>query len=502
MSFLTTPKMLSEYQCLKNIGFSHKTVLKRRLFRKECTPALKSFYSTQDPALNEVRTEKLKNGVTYVCDPRPGHFSGLGVYVKAGSRYETKKFSGVSHFMDRLAFQATERTPVGEMKAKLENLGGNYMCSTSRESMIYQAAVFNDDVKSMSKLLAETVLAPKIQEDDLVHYRDSIIYENSELWTKPDALLGEFAHVTAFQNNTLGNCLLCTPDKVNGITATSIREYLKYFYRPEHLTLAYAGIPQEIAKEITKELYGHLPSSSLPPLEAIPSHYTGGFMGIKKSEAPPVPYQQEFTHVVIAMEGLPVTDPDIYALACLQFLLGGGGSFSAGGPGKGMYSRLYLNVLNQYPWVETCMAFNHSYTDSGLFGMFVTILDDAAHLAAPLIIRELCNTVLSVTSEETERAKNQLKSSLLMNLESRMISLEDLGRQIQTQNGLYITPKEMIEKIDALTPSDLSRVARRVLTGNVSNPGNGTGKPTVLIHGNVDEVGDVFALCKKAGIGH
>ncbi|EPX75028.1 peptidase(MPP) complex alpha subunit Mas2 [Schizosaccharomyces octosporus yFS286] len=461
----------------------------------------KKFFSTNGVEESPIRSQELDNGITYVTDPRPGHFTGLGVYVNAGSRYETKELTGISHFMDRLAFQGTKYTSVEDMKTKLEILGGNYMCATSRESMIYQTAVFNEDFKKMAKLLSETVLYPDITEDSLMHYRDSINYENSELWTKPDALLGELAHVTAFKNNTLGNSLLCPPERASSVTADSIQRYLQHFYHPKNMTLAYSGISEEVARDITQELYGHLPKSTQPQVFTEYSHYTGGSMSINKKEAPLVPYQQEFSHVLIAMEGLSVTDPDIYALACLQFLLGGGGSFSAGGPGKGMYSRLYLDVLNQYPWVETCMAFNHSYTDSGLFGIFITILDDASHLAAPIIIRELCSIAMSISKEEAERAKNQLRSSLLMNLESRMISLEDLGRQVQTQNGVYISPKEMCERIESLTPADLTRVARRVLTGNVNNLGKGTGKPTILTHGNENQVDDILSLCKKAGLG-
>ena len=99
------------------------------------------------------------------------------------------------------------------------------------------------------------------------------------------------------------------------------------------------------------------------------SHYTGGFLSLPPLAIPPNPMLPRVSHIHLAFESLPIDSPDIYSLATLQTLLGGGGSFSAGGPGKGMYSRLYTNVLNQYGWVENCMAFNHAYTDSGLFGI-------------------------------------------------------------------------------------------------------------------------------------
>ena len=89
---------------------------------------------------------------------------------------------------------------------------------------------------------------------------------------------------------------------------------------------------------------------NLPSTQEInrPSHYTGGFLSLPTQPPSLNPNQPAFTHIHLAFEGLPIASDDIYALATLNTLLGGGGSFSAGGPGKGMYSRLYTNVLNQH----------------------------------------------------------------------------------------------------------------------------------------------------------
>ena len=78
----------------------------------------------------------------------------------------------------------------------------------------------------------------------------------------------------------------------------------------------------------------------------------------------------DLNHVVLAMEGVDYFHPDLYAFAVMNSLMGGGGSFSAGGPGKGMYSQLYLNVLNRYHSVYSALAQNFSSSDSGLFCLF------------------------------------------------------------------------------------------------------------------------------------
>ena len=216
-----------------------------------------------------------------------------------------------------------------------------------------------------------------------------------------------------------------------------------------------------------------------------PSHYTGGFLSLSQLPPPANPALPHLSHIHLGFEGISISSEDIYALATLQTLLGGGGSFSAGGPGKGMYSRLYMNVLNQHGWVETCLAFNHSYTDSGIFGISASCNPHHVTQMLEVMCRELQNLTLdhghaALQELEVRRAKNQLRSSLLMNLESRMVELEDLGRQVQVQ-GRKIGVKEMCAKIDALTVQDLRRVAKQVMSGKVVNPGHGSGAPTVVL---------------------
>jgi processing peptidase subunit alpha len=220
------------------------------------------------------------------------------------------------------------------------------------------------------------------------------------------------------------------------------------------------------------------------PNLSLPSHYTGGYLALptQPSTNPAMP---ALTHIHLAFESPSITSSDIYAVAVLQTLLGGGGSFSAGGPGKGMYSRLYTNVLNQHGWVESCVAFNHGYSDSGVFGIAASCAPGNVTNMLDVMCRELGalgeeTGRLRLQDREVQRAKNQLRSNLLMNLESRMVELEDLGRQVQT-HGRKIGVKEMCAKIEAVTMSELRRVAKLVFGGAVKNVGGGSGLPTVVL---------------------
>ncbi|KKY21133.1 putative mitochondrial processing peptidase alpha [Phaeomoniella chlamydospora] len=520
----------------------------------------------QDPAELDQITE-LPNGVRVATESLPGPFSGVGVYVDAGSRYEDASLRGVSHIIDRLAFKSTKSKTADDMIEQLERLGGNVQCASSREALMYQSATFNSAVPTTIGLLAETIRDPLITDEEVDDQLKTAEYEIGEIWAKPDLILPELVHMAAYKDNTLGNPLLCPKERLLDINKQLVQKYRDVFYQPERIVVAFAGVPHEEAVKLTKQYFGDMKrskpllsqtgadskmsssssstssetssnsslasttssssyssSSSSGILSKIPlfknlstsassnadvvsqisplqpsssldlnqsSHYTGGYLALPPIPPPVSPLQIPLTHIHIAFEALPISSPDIYALATLQTLLGGGGSFSAGGPGKGMYSRLYTNVLNQHGWVESCAAFNHSYTDSGLFGIAASCSPYYAHHMVDVICRELQSLTLdsgfsALQPGEVSRAKNQLRSSLLMNLESRLVELEDLGRQVQV-HGKKIGVKEMCAQIDALTVEDLRRVARSVFGGKVENNGKGTGAPTVVIQEGEEE---------------
>ncbi|ODV90855.1 hypothetical protein CANCADRAFT_26345 [Tortispora caseinolytica NRRL Y-17796] len=459
-------------------------------------------YSAKSLSNPTFSLEKLQNGVRVAIDESSSaHFSALGVFVDAGSRYEKpdQGFTGMSHMMDRLAFKGSSKIDAIQMQEQLDSLGGNYMCAAARESIMYQAAVFGPGTDEMFSLLADTIVDPRITQDEIEIQKSTIEYEVSEISLKPELILPEWVHMTAYNNNTLGYPLLCPPDALAEMSVKKALEYRKKFYTSDRIVVGIIGVPKQHALELAEKHFGQMKPASTP-VERDPAIYTGGLIHLPAT--PPIGGLPVFDHLHVGVEGLPAGDPDMYALAVLQTLLGGGGSFSAGGPGKGMYSRMYTHVLNQYGFIESCQSFNHSYSDSGLFGIASSCIPKAAPYMAEVLGRELFLTMSrargALTEVEVNRAKNQLRSSVLMNLESRMVTLEDLGRQVQVY-GTQIGDAEMSDRIQSVTTADVRRVAQRVLQGNASN---NSGKPTVVIQSdNPDAFGDVLATLKRYGIG-
>ncbi|CAN6615078.1 mitochondrial-processing peptidase subunit alpha [Trichomonascus vanleenenianus] len=442
----------------------------------------------------------LSNGVRVATDPLPGYFASMGLFVDAGSRYESDRLSGCSHLVDRLAFKSTTTRSSNQMAEDLESLGGNYACTSSRESMMYQASVFNSDVEGMFAALVDTVRNPLITESEVERMKETVGYEIGEIWQRSDLILPELAHVAAFQGG-IGNPLLCPEDRLPFLTKELVEEYRAKLYRPDRIVAAFISVDHARAVELAEKYLGDMkPANPAEIVEKPESVYTGGELTIP--QPPPIGNLPQFSQLYVAFEGLSITDPDVYALATLQTLLGGGGSFSAGGPGKGMYSRLYTHVLNQFGYIESCQSFNHPYSDTGLFGISSSCIPQAAPYLAEVVCQQFYLAMGkgrgALTYDEVSRAKNQLKSSLLMNLESKLVELEDLGRQIQTYNT-KIPVTEMCERIEALSVEDIRRVAERVFTGQSSK--DGSGRATIVMQGQRDTFGDVDAVFKKYGIG-
>lgn len=395
--------------------------------------------------------------------------------------------------------QSTKTRSTEDMETRIQSLGGNVMCSSSRETIMYQSSVFNEDVPEILSIFADTIQNPLLDAQEMAFQREAAAWEISEIWNKPEMILPELVHATAYEQNTLGNPLLCPPESLEVMTTDNLRAYMDAWYRPDRIVVAGAGMPHAELVALSEKLFGGMkpPAPGTPGADPVfaqlakePAFYTGGELYMPRPE-------MEFLHMYVAFEGLSIHDDDIYALATLQMLLGGGGSFSAGGPGKGMYSRLYTNVLNQFHGVDHCAAFHHCYVDSGLFGISASVHPAFASSMAYIIARELelCtsdNYRGSITRAELERAKNQLKSSLVMALESRLVEVEDLGRQVQV-HGRKVSVAEMCDMVDRVDLPSLNRVASQVLM---------TSKPsTVVVQGPLDGVEDVRRLLASRGMG-
>lgn len=356
---------------------------------------------------------------------------------------------------------------------------------------MYQASHFHDASSLALSVIADTVLNPAFLPDEIESQREATRYEIREITAKPEMILPEILHQVAYGGEGLGNPLLCPEERIDLIDAGTLRDFMSKWFTPDRIVIAGAGLDHQELVELTDKFFSSLrgenaassqpqqpqqfsaarqtpvpshllqspsspsllksftraasylyPQPSSPSLvqEApIPSSsYKGGHRFIHQPDT-------EFNHVYLAWEGPGIGSPDIYAMATIQMILGGGGSFSAGGPGKGMYSRLYTNILNHQPQIDHCEAYHHIYTDSSLIGLFASFVpvssprygSTPAQIVPHLVHQMSLLLHVPVGEAELSKAKNQLKSSLVMALESRAVEVEDLGRQVPYSLVLY-----------------------------------------------------------------
>nr|KAF6434183.1 peptidase, mitochondrial processing subunit alpha [Molossus molossus] len=213
------------------------------------------------------------------------------------------------------------------------------------------------------------------QEEEIEMARMAVRFELEDLNMRPDPepLLTEMVHEAAYKENTVGLHRFCPTENIAKIDREVLHSYLRNYYTPDRMVLAGVGIEHDHLVECARKyLLGTRPAwGSEAPVDVDRSvaQYTGGVVKLERDMSQvslgPAPFP-ELTHIMIGLESCSFLEADFIPFAVLNMMMGGGGSFSAGGPGKGMFTRLYLNVLNRHHWMYNATSYHHSYEDTGL----------------------------------------------------------------------------------------------------------------------------------------
>uniref|UniRef100_A0A0N4UWZ1 Alpha-MPP n=1 Tax=Enterobius vermicularis TaxID=51028 RepID=A0A0N4UWZ1_ENTVE len=419
----------------------------------------------------------LDSGLKVATEPHYGDYCTLGVAVNAGARYESGYPSGVSHFIEKLAFSGSVSFSREGIFSLLEQHGALIDCQSTRDTFIYASSCHVDGAVDMLTLIADAILRPLIADAELDTARQIISFENKELSCRPECepLLTDWIHQVAFNANTIGFSKYCPPSNIEVINRQHLFTYMKQFYNPNRIVVAGIGVDHNLLVLAAEKLFNASEAiwasdSSLllnkePPVDNSVAQYTGGEKRISKDLSSvalgPTPFPN-LAHFVLGFESCGFKDEDFVAFCVLQSLMGGGGSFSAGGPGKGMYTRLYVDVLNKYHYMFNATAFNHTYGDTGLFCIQASSAPAKIGETAAIIADQFLRLADGVHNEELQRAKTQLKSQLMLNLEIRPVMFEDLARQV-LGHGYRKKPVEYIKEIEAVSNKDIKRIAERML---------------------------------------
>ncbi|XP_036272757.1 mitochondrial-processing peptidase subunit alpha isoform X2 [Pipistrellus kuhlii] len=404
----------------------------------------------------ETKVTTLENGLRVASQNKFGQFCTVGILINSGSRYEAKYLSGIAHFLEKLAFSSTARFDSKDgILHTLERHGGICDCQASRDTTMYAVSADSKGLDTVVGLLAEVVLHPRLTEEEIEMARLAVQFELEDLNMRPDPepLLTEMIHEAAYRENTVGLHRFCPPENIAKMDRAVLHSYLRNYYTPDRMVLAGVGIEHEHLVECARKYL----------LGARPAWGSGAAVDVDRSVA-------QYT-------GGVVKEADFIPFAVLNMMMGGGGSFSAGGPGKGMFTRLYLNVLNRHHWMYNATAYHHSYEDTGLLCIHASADPRQVREMVEIITKEFILMGGTVDVVELERAKTQLMSMLMMNLEARPVIFEDVGRQVLATRSRKL-PHELCALIRDVRPEDIKRVASKMLRG----------KPAVAALGDLSDL--------------
>lgn len=415
----------------------------------------------------------IANGLTVASQDMFGQMSTFALVANVGSAYEVQTPGspdmslGATHMIELMAFRATQRRKHQDILEEVEKLGGMIQCISNRDSILWCVDVFKNNIEPAMDILADTVLNPLLLPEEIDESKQIVELQLMQMAQKsPEILSRDCVQRAAYEKFPLGNHHFCPLDLVNEIDTKRIVDFREKYLYGQNCYLSGSGVDHGLLVKLAEKHFSGMQmkegigndKKSRDVLNGLSkSTYTGGMI---KNE---LELKDNFVRVAVAFEIGGWHDDDLVVACVLQQLLGGGSSFSAGGPGKGMYTRLYTDVLNRFHWVESAEAFTSIHEESGLLGIDASCDPENLPYMLQVIIDQLAQLQRThVTQVELGRAKNMLKSMMFMQLESRLVLCEDIARQFVTY-GRRDTPLEVCAKVDKVTAEDIQRLAKRML---------------------------------------
>ncbi|TPX34233.1 hypothetical protein SmJEL517_g03083 [Synchytrium microbalum] len=403
----------------------------------------------------ETRVTKLSNGFTIATESNPNYQTAtVGVWIDAGSRSETAKTNGTAHFLEHMAFKGTKSRTQTQLETQIENMGGHLNAYTSREQTVYYAKSLASDAPVAVEILSDILQNSTYSEDSIERERKVILREAEEVDKNKEEVVFDHLHASAFQGNALGRTILGPTENIKSITRKDLTDYITTNYTPDRMVLAAAGgVDHDSLVKLAEKHFGSLAAGLSRPKALGKAPFVGSDLRARFDDHPTA-------HLALAVQGASWTSPDYWALLVAQAVIGSWDR-SLGAAGH-VSSNLAQNV-HKWDLANSFMSFNTSYSDTGLFGVYAisenfTGLDDLIHY----IQTEWHRLAINLTDGEVFRAKNQLKTSLLLALDGTTPVAEDIGRQMLVY-GKRLTPWEVDQLIEQVTAADVMKVAQEYL---------------------------------------
>jgi len=369
----------------------------------------------------------------------------IGVWLARGSRHESLAQSGIAHFVEHMLFKGTATRSAEDIAQTVDSIGGQMDAFTAKEYASYYFKVLDEHLPLAVELLADIVMNPAFTEDDISREKKVVLEEIKMVEDTPDDLVHELFTENLWPGHPLGRPILGTRDTVEGLTQEGLRRYFSHTYSAPNLIVSAVGnIEHERVRALVERAFAGLSPTNEELSETPPSVVPTTVIRNKELEQ---------SHVCLGMAGYQQDHDERYSSYVLNTILGGS-----------MSSRLFQNVREKRGLAYAVFSGLSAYRDAGTMTIYAGCANDAVGELIDVVIGELQRMKDEPLPEsELRRAKDHLKGSLMLNLESTSSRMSHLARQ-EIYFDRHFGLDETLQGVERVSTEDVQRVARDLFT--------------------------------------
>jgi predicted Zn-dependent peptidase len=390
----------------------------------------------------------LENGIRVVSESVPYVRSvSLGVWVDVGSRDENETDNGITHFIEHMVFKGTRKRNAQEIAEFVEDIGGYLNAFTTKEHTCFYVRILGEWLEKGVEVLADLVQNPTFEENEIEKEKLVVYEEINDAEDDLEEYIGDLLEYQLFYPHPLGFPIIGTRETVGSFTREKLFEHLNKFYTAENIVISAAGnLRHDDLVELVLKYFRD-------------TRVKNGAYKIR--EAPKISNPKKYviekpssqSHICMGVLTYGAKDERRDQVLLLNTLLG-----------DGMSSRLFQNVREKYGLVYSIYSFYSMFNDSGIFGVYFASDEKNVGRTLDIIFKEFKSIVENgISNEELKRAKAQVKSSILMGLESMSNRMQRLAQIELVYDGKYSEVEEIIERIEKVEPEDVQRLAQEIL---------------------------------------
>ena len=394
-----------------------------------------------------IRRTTLPNGLLVLTEQMPHVRSvSMGVWVDSGSRDEAPEVNGISHFVEHMVFKGTTTRSAKQFAREVDSIGGNIDAFTGKETICFNIRVLDENVQPALDLLSDLVLHPTFTPDDLAREQGVILEEIKMDEDNPDYLVHEIFTQNFWKGDALGRPILGTAKTVSSFNQQIVFDDYARRFTPRNLVFSAAGnIDHDRFVDQVASHFSSLSASTGEPLPKFPAAATNPHITLKNKKS------LEQVQFCLGVPAPRIADQDRFAVYLLNTMLGGG-----------MSSRLFQAIREEKGLAYSIYSEMNPFRDTGCLAIYAGASADKTPEVLSLTLAELARFKHeTVTDVELDRAKSQLKTNMVIGLESSSSRMSSLARQ-QMYFGRFFALEEIVALIEKVTPAEVQTLAQQL----------------------------------------